>query len=96
MELINERRNEFRRVTEQWFENREWSTNECYPFEDVSGLEGEVQNHFKEWGIDWVGMIKFGETLVFGGEWIEEGRALEININPTLTKKGFRTSFRWR
>ena len=96
MELINERRNEFRWVTEQWFENREWGTNECYPFEDLSVLETEVQNHFKEWGIDWVGSIQFGETVTFGGEWIDEGIALEININPTLTKQNFRTSFRWR
>ena len=91
-----DKKNEFRTVIKKWFEDRIYTKNECYPFEDLSGLETEVQNHFKEWGIDWVGMIQFGETVTFGGEWIEEGRALEININPTLTGEGFRTSFRWR
>jgi hypothetical protein len=91
-----DKKNEFRTVIKKWFEDRIYTKNECYPFEDLSGLETEVQNHFKEWGIDWVGMIQFGETVTFGGEWIEEGRALEININPSLTGEGFRALIRWR
>jgi hypothetical protein len=83
------------RVTE-WLGSRVYTTNECYPFEDVSGLETEVQNHFKEWGIQWVGSERFGETITFGGEWIPEGVAIEININPTITREGFRTLIRWR
>ena len=35
-------------------------------------------------------------TVTFGGEWIPEGVALEININPTITGEGFRTLIRWR
>ena len=83
------------RVTE-WLGSREYTTNECYPFEDVMILETEVQNHFKEWGIHWVGSERFGETITFGGEWIDEGVAIEININPTITREGFRTLIRWR
>ena len=96
MELINNRRNEFQAEIKSVLEGRVYTINECYPFEDVKVLETELQNHFKEWGIVWVGSERFGETVTFGGEWIDEGVALEININPTITGEGFRTLIRWR
>ena len=83
------------RITE-WLGSRAYTTNECHPFEDLVALEGDVKESFRRWGINWVGSERFGETVTFGGEWIPEGVALEININPTITGEGFRTLIRWR
>jgi hypothetical protein len=96
MELINNKRNEFQAEIKSVLEGRVYTINECYPFEDLGALEGEVTESFRKWGINWVGSERFGETITFGGEWITEGVALEININPTITGEGFRTLIRWR
>ena len=90
------RRIEFREAITSWLAGRNYSHNECYPFEGLSGLSNEVAYTFKEWGIEWVGCETFGETVTFGGNWDSEGLAVEININPTQTKEGFRVLYRWK
>jgi hypothetical protein len=51
-----------------------------------------------EFGVLYVGVKPFGETLIFGCEWPMEGVAVEININPVTEDKKdtFRTLFRWK
>jgi len=51
-----------------------------------------------EFGVLYVGVKPFGETLIFGCEWPSEGVNIEININPVTDdrKDTFRTLFRWR
>ena len=90
------RRVEFRQAISGWLSGRTYSTNECFPFEDLSELSKEVAYTFREWGIEWVGYETFGETITFGGNWISEGLSVEININPTKDKEGFRVLYRWK
>jgi hypothetical protein len=90
------RRVEFREAITHWLASREWSPNECYPFEDISELTKDMEYTLREWGIEWVGCETFGETVTFGGNWISEGLAVEININPTKDKEGFRVLYRWK
>ena len=47
-------------------------------------------------GIHFVGRERFGETITFAGQWLSEGVAVELNINPTPDKKDFRVLWRWR
>lgn len=90
------RRVEFRDAVTKWLSEREYTTNECYPFSGLDGLVKDMEYTMGEWGIEWVGWERFGETVTFGGNWIEEGMAVEININPKTDKEGFRVLYRWK
>jgi hypothetical protein len=96
MELVNELRNGFKERITKWLTEREYTTGECYPFAGWDALTVEIANEFHIMGIHFVGRERFGETLTFAGQWISEGVAVELNINPTLDKKDFRVLWRWR
>ena len=88
MELMNNKREEFKRVMREWLPTiRNKPENE---------LEADVRYTWGEWGIQFIGMESFGETLTLGGEWESEGVAIEVNINPKADDSEFRVLFRWR
>ena len=88
MELINERREEFKRVMNEWFKSIK--DNELH------SIERDVRYTWGEWGIKFIGMERFGETLTLGGEWSEQGVSIEVNINPKAPDTEFRVLYRWR
>ena len=88
MELINERREEFKRVMNEWLKSIK--DNEFH------SIEGDVRYTWGEWGIQFIGMERFGETLTLGGEWSEQGVSIEVNINPKAPDNEFRVLYRWR
>jgi hypothetical protein len=96
MELINERREGFRKVMSEWFTNYSYNPYECYPFENLSKLDKELRYTWGEWGIVYIGIHPFGETLIIEGIWEEEGIRFHININPQnpITSE-FRMLIRW-
>ena len=88
MELINNRREEFKTTMREWLPTiRNKPENE---------IEAEVKYTWGEWGIQFIGMESFGETLTMGGEWMNEGVSIEVNINPKAEDSEFRVLFRWR
>ena len=62
---------------------RGFTPNECYPFDDITELEAHIQSLFSQRGIEYKGYERLGETLTFGGIWESEGRSFEMNVNPT-------------
>jgi hypothetical protein len=88
MELINERREEFKRVMNEWLKSIK--DNELH------SIERDVRYTWGEWGIKFIGMERFGETLTMGGEWSEQGVSIEVNINPKAPDTEFRVLYRWR
>ena len=96
MELINEKREGFRKVMSEWFSNYSYNIGECYPFHNLSKLEKELKYTWGEWGIVYSSIRPFGETLIIEGIWEDEGIRFHININPQnpITSE-FRTLIRW-
>ena len=88
MELVNERREVFKRVMREWLK-------EIRGYE-LERIQKDVTYTWGEWGIQFIGMEVFGETLTLGGEWESEGVAIEVNINPKAPDSEFRVLFRWR
>lgn len=88
MELINNRREEFKGVMSEWFKS--------IHNKPLNEIEAEVKYTWGEWGIKFTGMEIFGETLTLGGEWVNEGVAIEVNINPKAPDNEFRVLYRWR
>jgi hypothetical protein len=88
MELMNNKREEFKAVMSEWL-----PTIRNKPLNEI---EAEVKYTWGEWGIQFIGMERFGETLTLGGEWVNEGVAIEVNINPTADDNEFRVLYRWR
>ena len=85
---MENRRDEFRRVMREWI-----PTIRNKPETEI---ERDVRYTWGEWGIQFIGMESFGETLTLGGEWQSEGVAIEVNINPKADDSEFRVLFRWR
>jgi hypothetical protein len=96
LELINEKREGFRKAMNEWFSAYSYSIGECYPFEDVTKLEKELKYTWEHWGIVYSSIKPFGETLIIEGIWGEEGIRFNININPQnpITSE-FRMLIRW-
>jgi hypothetical protein len=88
MELKNNRREEFKATMSEWFKSIHNN--------DLASIERDVRYTWGEWGIKFIGMETFGETLTLGGEWESEGVAIEVNINPKAPDTEFRVLFRWR
>ena len=88
MELINNRREEFKTTMNEWL-----PTIRNKPLNEI---ESEVRYMWGEWGIQFIAMEVFGETLTMGGEWVNEGVAIEVNINPKVPENEFRVLYRWR
>ena len=88
MELRNERREQFKATMNEWFKSIHHN--------DLASIEREVRYTWGEWGIQFIGMEVFGETLTLGGEWESEGVAIEVNINPKAPENEFRVLYRWR
>ena len=88
MELKNNRREEFKAVMSEWFKGIRHN--------DYASIQKDVQYTWGEWGIQFIGMEVFGETLTMGGEWESEGVAIEVNINPKAPENEFRVLYRWR
>ena len=88
MELINNRRDEFRMEMDEFFAGiREKGCKE---------IEAETRYRWDVWGIEYVGMRKFGETLIISGVWDDEGVSIELNINAGASDEDFRVLSRWR
>jgi hypothetical protein len=85
---MENKRDEFRRVMREWL-----PTIQNKPDNEI---EKDVQYTWGEWGIQFKGMERFGETLTLGGDWESEGMAIEVNINPNVPDTEFRVLFRWR
>ena len=85
---LNNRRDEFRRVMREWL-----PTIQNKPDTEI---QKDIEYTWGEWGIQFIGMERFGETLTLGGEWESEGMAIEVNINPNVPENEFRVLFRWR
>lgn len=92
----NETRSEFKKRTDEWLHNREWSVGERYPFEGLGGFINEVSELWQGWGVEWIGWERLGETIIIGGRWESEGTEFEIHLNPTTNQKEFGTRWRWR
>jgi hypothetical protein len=88
MELINERREEFKTVMNEWLKDIRHF--------DTARIQKDVTYTWGEWGIQFIGMEVFGETLTLGGEWSEQGVSIEVNINPKAPDNEFRVLYRWR
>jgi hypothetical protein len=95
MEEVNNRRNDWKEGVREWLANREWPECECYPFQNLNGIEKDMKYTMGESGIRYIGCEPFGETLIFGGIWEGEGVSVQINVNPLPTKEGIRVLFRW-
>ena len=88
MELKNERREQFKATMNEWFKSIHHN--------ELDSIERDVRYTWGEWGIQFIGMERFGETLTLGGEWESEGVAIEVNINPKAPDSEFRILYRWR
>ena len=88
MELKRDSREGFKTLMNEWL--REIRNK------DIDSIKTDVQTKWNELGITFIGMEVFGETLTFGGEWISEGVAIEVNINPKGEDNEFRVLYRWR
>ena len=88
MELINNRREEFKTVMNEWLKTIHHN--------ELDSIERDVRYTWGEWGIQFIGMERFGETLTLGGEWNEQGVSIEVNINPKAPDSEFRVLYRWR
>ena len=88
MELKNDKREEFKVRMREWLPT--------IRFKPTNQIEAEIRYTWGEWGIQFIGMETFGETLTLGGEWESEGVAIEVNINPKAPDTEFRVLFRWR
>jgi hypothetical protein len=87
MELKKNRREEFKQVMTEWFKQIHHN--------DLASIERDVRYTWGEWGIQFIAMERFGETLTMGGEWESEGVAIEVNINPKVPDNEFRVLYRW-
>jgi hypothetical protein len=88
MELKNNRREQFKQTMNEWFKQ--------IHNKPLNEIEAEVRYTWGEWGIQFIGMEVFGQTLTMGGEWESEGVAIEVNINPKVPDNEFRVLYRWR
>jgi hypothetical protein len=88
MELKKNRREEFKATMNEWFKQIHHN--------ELDSIERDVRYTWGEWGIKFIGMEVFGETLTMGGEWEAEGVAIEVNINPKAPDTEFRVLYRWR
>ena len=98
MEEHNERREEFKKDMEFFFKEWSYQKGEMFPFDNIVNLQQALIPKLASWGVVFIGVKPFGETLIFAGEWREEGVTIEMNINPVeeSNKGEFRTLFRWR
>jgi hypothetical protein len=96
--LHNETRENFKKELEFFFKEWNYSVGEMYPFDNIVNLQNALVQKLAEFGVLYVGVKPFGETLIFGCEWPSEGVNMEININPVTEdrKDTFRTLFRWK
>ena len=96
--LHNEKRENFKKEMEYFFKEWSYSEGEMHPFTNIVTLQNALIQKLAGFGVFYVGVKPFGETLIFACEWPEEGVAMEININPVTEdrKDTFRTLFRWR
>jgi hypothetical protein len=92
----NETRSEFKKITDEWLMDREWSVGEMYPFESLDGFIGDIQTVWNPYSVEWIGWERLGETITIGGRWENEGTEFEIHLNPTENQTEFRTQWRWR
>ena len=96
--LHNEKRENFKKEMQYFFKEWTYSEGEMFPFKNIVTLQNALIQKLAEFGVFYVGVKPFGETLIFGCEWPDEGVAIEMNINPVTEdrKDTFRTLFRWR
>jgi hypothetical protein len=96
--LHNDTRENFKKELEYFFKEWKYSETEMHPFDNIVTLQNELIQKLAEFGVFYIGVKPFGETLIFGCEWPDEGVAIEININPVTEdkKNTFRTLFRWK
>ena len=96
--LHNEKRENFKKEMEYFFKDWNYSEGEMHPFKNVVTLQNALIQKLAGFGVFYIGVKPFGETLIFACEWPEEGVMIEININPVTEdrKDTFRTLFRWR
>jgi hypothetical protein len=92
----NEKRIEFRNVTDEWLMSREWSVGEMYPFEMMDGFINDIKGLWNPYDVEWIGWERLGETITIGGRWETEGTEFEIHLNPTTNRSEFKTVYRWR
>jgi hypothetical protein len=92
----NEKRIEFRRVTDEWLMGREWSVGEMYPFAGLDGFINDIKGLWNPYEVEWIGWERLGETITIAGRWETEGTEFEIHLNPTTNRSEFRTVYRWR
>jgi hypothetical protein len=88
MELINNRRDEFRMEMNEFFEGIRGK--------GFKEIEAETRYRWDVWGIEYIGIRKFGETVILSGVWGDEGVSIEVNINPGASDEDFRVLSRWR
>ena len=91
-------RTTLRKEMQYFFKEWTYSEGEMFPFKNIVTLQNALIQKLAEFGVFYVGVKPFNETLIFGCEWPDEGVAIEMNINPVTDdrKDTFRTLFRWR
>ena len=92
----NETRSEFKKMTDEWLGNREWSEGERYPFESLDGFINDIKALWNPYSVEWIGWERLGETITIGGRWDNEGTEFEIHLNPITNRNEFKTQWRWR
>lgn len=81
---------ELKREIQWWLPNRVWIEDEIHPFGDLNPIGTEFKEIIQKYGVGFEGMDTKEDTLIFKCD-----NGLQIHIQPTIQRDGFKVVFRW-